>query len=94
MWTLRPHRQYISQTACGTANFAVPPQVVTGFDVEFGVDFDATPCVVVCPQTNYPQNFSVSITAVSRSGFRINVHNSSMTEGNMYVCWIATAPCT
>ena len=66
--------------------------MVTGFDVDFDVDFDVIPCVVVCHQTNYPQNFSVSITAVSRSGFHINVHNSSMTEGNMRVCWIATAP--
>ena len=78
----------------GNVLFDTEPQAVTPYDVVFDRAFSSNPTVCTAIQSNYPQNFSAGIANVSKTGFRINVHNGSNTLGNTRVYWIATAPCT
>ena len=84
-------REYISQTQSGNVLFDTDPQSVTSHDVVFDQAFSAAPTVCVSVQSNYPQNFSSGVTNVSKTGFRITVHNASSTLSNTRVYWIATA---
>ena len=76
----------------GNVLFDTEPQAVTTCDVHFDQAFSAAPTVCVSVQSNYPQNFSTGVTNVSKTGFRITVHNGSSTIGNTRVYWMATAP--
>ena len=76
----------------GNVLFDTEPQSVTSYDVTLDQEFSSAPTVCVTIQSNYPQNFSVGVVNVSRTGFRINVHNASNTLGNTRVYWVATEP--
>ena len=84
-------REYISQTQSGNVLFDTDPQSVTSHDVVFDQAFSSNPSICVTLQSNFPQNFSAGVADVSKTGFRINVHNASSTLGNTRVYWIATA---
>ena len=84
-------RKYISHVQSGNVLFDTEPQAVTTCDVPFDQAFSTSPTVCVSVQSNYPQNFSSGVTNVSKTGFRITVHNASSTLSNTRVYWIATA---
>lgn len=72
---------------CGYALLAGAANVVRTENVVFDTPFTVDPHVVVTPYTAYPQNASVGLSNITRTGFTINLVYATTTTIN--VQWVA-----
>lgn len=82
-----PSCDSVSQITHGTVSITPTPNAVTTFHVDFGMEFDVTPMVLVNARTTNPSIVSVSAGSLARDGFDIFLHRTTSTATT--VDWIA-----